>query len=91
MANPFICESVNIVDNNFTADSRNKEGKRVVSFDSTRALQLYLFTSHILQIEAVIDTAGAADRGVITMSSGVRYISSRGAGAISTDMAKLAS
>ena len=60
---------MNIVDNNFTADSRNKEGKRVVSFDSPRALQPLSFTSHILQIEAVIDTAGAADRGVITMSS----------------------
>jgi hypothetical protein len=91
MANPYICESVNIVDNNFSADSRNKAGKRVVSFDNTRSLQLYLFTSHVLQIEAVVDSLDAAERGVITMSSGLRYITSRGAGVICTEMAKLAS
>ncbi|HEX4859255.1 MAG TPA: hypothetical protein VFV17_09560 [Usitatibacteraceae bacterium] len=90
MAGIYICESVNIVDNNFTADSRNKDGKRVVMFDARRALELYLFTSHILQIEAVVDSSNAAERGVMTMSSGIRYITARGAAAICGDLAKQA-
>ena len=89
MATPYVCELVNIVDNNFTADSRNKEGKRVVSYDAKRSLELYLFTSHILQIEAAVDAATAVDRGVITMSSGLRYISARGAKLNCGDMATL--
>ena len=91
MANPYICETVNVVENNFSADSRNKDGKRVVTFDTKRTLQLFLFTPHILQIEAVVDSFDATERGVISMSSGQRYITSRGAGAICSDMAKLAS
>ncbi len=89
MADPYICELVNIVDNNFSADSRNKDGKRVVSYDARRSQELYLFTAHILQIEAAVDATTAVDRGVITMSSGLRYISARGAKQICSDMAKL--
>jgi hypothetical protein len=48
---------------------------------------LYLFTAHILQIEAAVDAATAVVRGVITMSSGLRYISARGARLICGDMA----
>jgi hypothetical protein len=91
MGNASILEAVNIVDNAFTADSRNKEGKRVVTFDAPRALQLHLFAAHILQIEAVSDSVGAVERGVITMSSGIRYISARGAATICADIGKLAS
>ena len=89
MANPFICETVNVVDNNFSADSRNKDGKRVVTFDSNRTIQVYLFPAHIVQIEAVVDSIAAVERGVILMSSGQRYITGRGAAAICAEMGKL--
>lgn len=90
MSNPFILETVNVVDNAFSADSRNKEGKRVVTFDSVRTIQLYLFPAHMIQIEAVVDSIGGVERGVILMSSGLRYITARGAAAICAEMAKLA-
>ena len=89
MAYPCICEIVNIVDNNFSADSRNKDGQRVVMFDAKRTQQLYIFPAHILQIEAVVDSADATERGVISMSSGLRYLTARGAKAICSDLAKL--
>jgi hypothetical protein len=89
MGNAYICETVNIVDNNFSADSRDKDGTRVVMFDSRRTLKLYLSPAHILQVEAVVDTKDATERGVITMSSGIRYITSRAAALICGDMAKL--
>jgi hypothetical protein len=89
MTNAFICETVNIVDNNFSADSRDKEGKRVVMFDSKRTLKLYLSLAHIVQIEAVVDTKDATERGVISMTSGIRYISARAAGLICGDVAKI--
>ena len=89
MANPYILETVNVVDNAFTADSRNKEGKRVVTFDAQRTIQLYLFPAHIIQIEAVLDSIGGVERSVILMSSGLRYITARGASAICGEMGKL--
>lgn len=89
MANPYIFETVNVVDNNFSADSRNKDGKRVVTFDAYRTIQVYLFPAHIVQIEAVLDSKDAVERGVILMSSGMRYITGRGAGAICAELGKL--
>ncbi|MEO8103838.1 MAG: hypothetical protein ABI790_15050 [Betaproteobacteria bacterium] len=89
MANAYICETVNSVENNFAADSRDKTGKRVVMFDSARTQQIYLFPAHIVQIEAVVDSRDGVERSVISMSSGLRYITARGAAAICGDMAKL--
>jgi hypothetical protein len=90
MANSYVCETVNVVDNNFSADSRDKNGRRVVMFDEKRTMEVFLFPPHILQIEAVVDSDGGVDRGVISMSSGLRYITARGAAVICRDIAKLA-
>lgn len=90
MANAFICETVNVVDNKFSADSRDKNGKRVVMFDAVRTIQVYLFPAHIIQIEAVVDSKDGVERGIISMSSGLRYITARAASAICGDMGKLA-
>ena len=89
MANAFICETVNVVDNKFSADSRDKDGKRVVMFDAVRTIEVYLFPPHIIQIEAVKDSKDGIERGIISMSSGLRYITERGAAAICATMAKL--
>lgn len=79
MPNGYVCESVNPVDNKFAADSRDKDGARVVMFDKLRALTVYFFPAHIVQIEAVKDTKDGGERGIITLSSGARYITSRAA------------
>jgi hypothetical protein len=91
MAYAFISETVNIVDNNFSADSRDKDGKRVVMFDNRRTLQIYLSPAHILQIESVVDSKDAVERGVISMTSGIRYITARAAATICGDIAKMVS
>src|SRR6266481_3203366 len=62
MAHAYTCEIVNVVDNKFAADSRDKDGKRVVMFDSLRTIEVYLFPSHIIQIEAVKDSKDGTDR-----------------------------
>lgn len=90
MAFTAMLETVNIVENNFSVDSRDRSGKRVVSFDAHRTLQIYLMHAHIVQIEVVVDVKEAIERSVILMSSGARYITARSAGAIAADLAKLA-
>ncbi len=89
MANAFTREIVNIVDNKFAADSRDKNGKRVVMFDAERTIEVYLYPAHIIQIEAVVDTKDGTERGIISMSSGLRYITARSAALICSDMSKL--
>ena len=89
VANAYTCEIVNVVDNKFAADSRDKDGKRVVMFDSLRTIEVYLFPAHIIQIESVKDTKDGTARGIISMSSGLRYITERSAALICSDMAKL--
>jgi hypothetical protein len=88
MASLSICESVNVIDNNFSADSRDKDGHRVVTFDKRRAISLHFLCAHIVQIEAVADSKDAIMRGIIMMSSGMRYISERGAATICEELAK---
>ncbi len=90
MRDGYIVESVNPVENNFSADSRDKDGMRVVMFDARRALTVYLFTAHIIQIEAVKDSKTDEERGIITLSSGLRYVTKRAALAICAGMPKLA-
>lgn len=89
MANAYTCEIVNVVDNKFAADSRDKDGKRVVMFDAQRTIEVYLFPAHIIQIEAVKDSKDGTDRGIISMSSGLRYITQRSAALICSDLGKL--
>ncbi len=89
MSHASICETVNVIDNNFSADSRDKDGRRVVMFDSRRTIQVHLFPAHIIQIEAVVDSKDAVARGVVSMSSGLRYITERGAAVVCGDIAKM--
>ena len=79
MATRYILEDVSVVENNFSADSRDKSGLRVVSYDSRRSLKLHLAVDHIIQIEVVRDAKGDENRSIVTMTSGVRYVTRRGA------------
>lgn len=88
MASLSICESVNVIDNNFSADSRDKDGNRVVTYDKKRAIRLNFLCAHIVQIETVVDSKEAVARGIIMMSSSIRYITERGAAVICEDLAK---
>jgi len=78
MATKYILEDVSLIDNNFSADSRDKNGLRVVSFEKRRSIKLHLAIDHIVQIEVVKD-ATDVDRSIVTMTSGLRYITERGA------------
>ena len=79
MATKYILEDVSLIDNNFSADSRDKNGLRVVSFEKRRSIKLHLAIDHIVQIEVVKDAKGDVDRSIVTMTSGLRYITERGA------------
>jgi hypothetical protein len=74
MATKYVLEDVSIVDNNFSADSRDKDGLRIVSFDLRRSIKLHLAIDHIVQIEAVKDAKLDEGRSIVTMTSGHRYI-----------------
>jgi len=80
MAAKYILEDVSLVENDFSADSRDKEGIRIVSYDARRSIKLHLAIHHIVQIEVVKD-AKAADTGrsIVTLSSGHRYVTKRSA------------
>jgi hypothetical protein len=88
MAHTSSLETVNIIENNFSADSRDRDGRRVVSFEKKRAIHLHLFHAHIVQMEAVVDAKDAVERSVIMMTSGERFITARGAAEIAADIAK---
>jgi uncharacterized protein YlzI (FlbEa/FlbD family) len=79
MLTKFILEDVAIVENDFSADSRDKEGMRVVTYDSRRAIKLHLAIEHIVQIEAVKDSKAGEGRSIVTLSSGNRYVTRRSA------------
>lgn len=79
MLTKFILEDVAIVENEFSADSRDKEGMRVVTYDSRRAIKLHLAIEHIVQIEAVKDSKAGEGRSIVTLSSGNRYVTRRSA------------
>ena len=80
MATKYILEHAAMVENEFSADSRDKEGFRVVTYDARKAIHLYLAIDHIVQIEVVKDSKAGEDRSIVTLSSGVRYVTRRGAG-----------
>ena len=75
----FILEDVAIVENDFSADSRDKDGMRVVTYDSRRCIKLQLAIDHIVQIEVVKDSKAGEDRSIVTLSSGARYVTRRSA------------
>jgi hypothetical protein len=79
MAAKFILEDVAIVENDFSADSRDKDGLRVVTFESRRSIKLYLAIDHILHIEVVKDSKAGEPRSIVRLSSGERYVTKRSA------------
>jgi len=88
VAGRYILEDVTSVDNNFSADSRDKDGVRVVTFEARRALKLYLAIDHIVQIEMVRDSKAGDERSIVTLTSGQRYVTRRGAQDLCAEIAK---
>ena len=79
MASGYILEEVTIVENDFSADSRDKDGLRIVMYETKRAIKLHVAIDHIVQIEAVKDSKIDEGRSIITLTSGHRYITRRSA------------
>ena len=79
MATRYILEDVALVENDFSADSRDKTGVRVVTYDARRSLKLHLSIDHIVQIEVVNDSKLEEARSIVTLSSGQRYVTRRSA------------
>jgi hypothetical protein len=79
MASRYILEEVTIVENDFSTDSRDKEGVRIVTFDSRRSIKLHLAIDHIVQIEMVKDAKLDDGRAIVTLTSGHRYVTRRSA------------
>lgn len=75
----FILEDVAIVENDFSADSRDKDGVRVVTYEARRAIKLHIAVDHIVQIEVVKDSRQGDARSIVTLTSGHRYVTRRGA------------
>jgi hypothetical protein len=79
MASKYILEDVTIVENDFSTDSRDKEGVRIVTYEPRRSIKLHLAIDHIVQIEAVKDAKLDDGRSIVTLSSGHRYVTRRSA------------
>ena len=88
MPGRYILEDVTSVDNNFSADSRDKDGVRVVTYEARRAHKLHLAIDHIVQIEVVRDSKAGDDRSIVTLTSGQRYVTRRGAQELCAEIAK---
>ena len=79
MSAQFLIEEVSVIENNFSADSRDKDGFRVVTYEPKRAIKLCIAVAHIVHIETVRDSKAGEARGILTLSSGQRLITKRGA------------
>ena len=79
MTSRYILEDVALVENNFSADSRNKDGVRIVSYESRRSIKVHLAIEHIVEIEVVKDAKGDEDRSIVTLMNGHRYVTKRSA------------
>ncbi|MGZ5039020.1 MAG: hypothetical protein ACXWG8_12895 [Usitatibacter sp.] len=79
MSNRYILEEVTVVENDFSADSRDKEGLRIVTYDTRRGIHLHLAIDHIVQIEVVKDAKLTDGRSIVTLTSGLRYVTRRSA------------
>jgi uncharacterized protein YlzI (FlbEa/FlbD family) len=88
MATRYILEDVAIVENDFAADSRDKNGVRVITYDPRRGIKLHLAIDHIVQIEAVKDAKLDDGRAIVTLSSGQRYVTRRSAQELCTAIDK---
>ena len=82
MTSRYILEDVSLVENNFSADSRNKDGIRIVSYETRRSIKVHLAIEHIVEIEVVSDAKGDEPRSIVTLMNGHRYITRRSASAL---------
>ena len=85
----FILEDVAMVENNFSADSRDKEGLRVVTYEAGRSIKLHIAVQHIVQIEVVKDSKQGDARSIVTLTSGHRYVTRRSAQDLCASIAKV--
>ena len=88
MSAKYILEDVSLVDNQFSADSRDKDGIRVVTYESRKSLKLHLAIAHIVQIEVVKDSKAGEGRSIVTLTSGLRYVTKRSAAELCTEIDK---
>ena len=88
MSARYILEDVSIVENDFSADSRDKDGTRIVTYDARRAIKLHIAIDHIVHIEAVKDAKLDQGRAIVTVSSGHRYVTRRSAQELCTAIEK---
>jgi hypothetical protein len=79
MSSRYILEDVALVENDFTADSRNKDGMRIVSYEARRSIIVHLAIDHIVQIEVVSDAKNDTERSIVTLTNGNRYVTKRSA------------
>ena len=79
MSAKFILEEVAVVENDFSADSRDKDGLRVVMYEHRRAIKLHLAIDHIVHVEIVKDTKAGEPRSIISLTNGQRYVTKRSA------------
>jgi hypothetical protein len=78
MSSRYILEDVALVENDFSADSRNKDGMRLVSYEARRSVIMHLAIDHIVQIEVVSDK-NDTERSIVTLTNGNRYVTKRSA------------
>ncbi|HUP29488.1 MAG TPA: hypothetical protein VM122_04890 [Usitatibacter sp.] len=89
MTKRYILEEVAVVENDFSADSRDKDGLRVVTYESRRSIKLHLAIDHIVQIEEVRDSKGeGVGRSIVTLTSGHRYVTRRSAAELCASIEK---
>jgi hypothetical protein len=88
MTTKYILEDVAIVENDFSADSRDKEGLRVVTYEARKSIRLHLAIDHIVQIEVVKDAKLGEGRSIVTLTSGHRYVTRRSAQELRAEIEK---
>ena len=79
MSSKYILEDVALIENDFSADSRNKEGMRIVTYEARRSIIVHLAIDHIVQIEVVKDSKHDEERSIVTLTNVNRYITKRSA------------
>ena len=79
MGSKYILEDVALIENDFSADSRGKDGIRVVTYEPRRSIIVHLAIDHIVQIEVVKDSRHDEERSIVTLTNGNRYVTRRSA------------
>ena len=88
MSSKYILEDVALIENDFSADSRNKDGMRVVTYEARRCISMHLAIDHIVQIEVVKDSRHDEERSIVTLTNGNRYVTRRSASELCAEIEK---